>query len=472
MSEKRIDDAMDDLRKVAELEPIVDGIEKVAGHVTKVENRVNKAIEDQNEKIEKGLKATDEKMEKGFNNVVDRLEDFSKRFSFTNRMSFAQDDMSALKSAVPERFKKNLGMYAALQTGAPDSMFRKEEFAAATHAWLNVATKLQLRKYDNEREQNLKDLEALNGAFDNVAKTALGGLTDNLGGYSVPNIVGSEVFKIIRDASDIYGKARQLVMTSDTLSYPDEATAVTINWSNTDGTTLTAGEPTFGVKTLNARKLIGRATFSLELLDDSNVAILPFLQSCFAEKMGGELDFQAIEGAGTPFTGVLNATSVNDCARTNGTNGVVLNYSTTASTKASLVQLFTKGAERFTRDQGVFVCGPGVYAQIIGLVDTNGQPVVRLGTVEGQPNNTLFGRPIIVSNRIPATTIGAGTVSVGGLYFGPMAALMFGVRTGFRWDVSDQVSWATYQADARMVGRFGFVVGIPTAWAKQTGIII
>jgi hypothetical protein len=41
-----------------------------------------------------------------------------------------------------------------------------------------------------------------------------------------------------------------------------------------------------------------------------------------------------------------------------------------------------------------------------------------------------------------------------------------------KWEVTDQVSWSTYQADARMVGRFGYVVGVGAAWTKQTGIIV
>jgi HK97 family phage major capsid protein len=340
--------------------------------------------------------------------------------------------------------------------------------------WTKLATKAQLRAYAPDHPALFAKLAAIRD-LDIREKTALAGQTDASGGYTVPNVVANEVLKIIRDASLIYGRARQVVMTSDTLNFPNENTAVTINWSKTDGTTLTGGEPVFGQSQLLAYKLIGRATFSLELLDDANVAILPFLQACFAEKFGGELDFQAMEGPGTatsPFTGVLNATSVNDAARTNGTNGVVLTYNSTASTKASLVQIYTAATESQPRNDGVWVCGPAVYAQIIGLVDSNGQPIVRFGDVTSAIPGTLLGRPIVVSARLPKTTVGAGTVSVGSLYFGPPNALLFGNRMGMRWDVTDQVSWSTYQGDARMVGRFGYVVGVPTAWVKQTGIIV
>jgi HK97 family phage major capsid protein len=191
--------------------------------------------------------------------------------------------------------------------------------------------------------------------------------------------------------------------------------------------------------------------------------------------MGGELDAQAMEGVGSPFTGVMFATSVNDAGATNSVTGVKVTYmpaTAATGTWASLVRIYTKSGQGNQRNDGIFVCGPGVYTQIIGLVDTNGQPVVRLGTVEGQPNNTLFGRPIVVSSMLGPYTIGAGTASVGSLYFGPPSALLFGLRKGITWDVSEQVNWAKYQADARMVGRFGYVVGVPAAWTKQINIIV
>jgi HK97 family phage major capsid protein len=451
--------------------PLWDGLKKVSAKATETEIATKRAVTEVKTETAASITALKDQIEKGFHDMLDRHEHLSKNLSFTNRMSFDQDDMASLKEAVPERFHKNLGHYESLKA-VDKGIYADERYIEAKHAWFNITSKLQLRHYDGERETLRAEFAKLNERFGMVAKADMGGLVDTSGGYAVPNIVGNEVLKIVRDASDVYTRARQLPMTSDTLSFPDEATAVTINWSNTDGTTLTAGEPVFGVKTLNARKLIGRATFSLELLDDANVAIIPFLQSCFAEKMGGELDAQAMEGVGTPFTGVSGATSVVDAAATNGTNGVILTYGVGTSTKAGLVKIFTAAGEGITRRDGIFVCGPAVYAQILGLTDTNGQPVVRLGTVEGQPNNTLFGRPIIVTNRLPKTTVGAGTVSVGGLYYGSPSALLFGNRQGMRWDVSDQVNWAKYQADARMVGRFGYVVGVPTAWVRQTGIIV
>jgi HK97 family phage major capsid protein len=260
-------------------------------------------------------------------------------------------------------------------------------------------------------------------------------------------------------------------MTSNVMNFPDENTAVTTNWVAEAGT-MTGGEPVFGTKVLTAKKLAGRAVFSLELLDDGNVALMPFLQSCFAEKFGGELDFQAAQGPGTTFTGIRDAVSVGTTSATNGTNGTNITYAGTASTQSSLVKVFCGANEGMARNDGIFLCGPGVYAKIMGLVDLNGQPIVRLGTVEGQPNNTLFGRPIVVSARLTNYTVGAGTVSVGMLAYGSPSGLLFGVRQGMRWDVTDQVHWGTYQADARLVGRFAFVVGVPTAWVRQYDVIV
>lgn len=333
-------------------------------------------------------------------------------------------------------------------------------------SWFRHSTRVQVKSGPRTAE-SLRFLEA----FDQIQKTDMGSIVDTSGGYAVPNVVANEVLKIIRDASQIFKVARQVTMTSDTLSFPDEATAVVTYWSASNATTLTAGEPVFGIKQLIANKLIGRAKFSLELIDDANVAIVPFLQSCFGEKMGGDLDSMAMEAtyaaATLPFTGVLNATSVTTYVpiSTNGTNGAPLKYT-------DLVNIFAAPGEGMSSNKGVYVCGPGVYAKILGLIDGQGQPIVRLGNVEGESNQTILGRPIIVSNRLVKTTVGAGTASVGAIYFGDPKMLVFGTRQGMRWDVTDQVSWATYQADARMVGRFGFVVGVPTAWVRCPGLLV
>ena len=339
--------------------------------------------------------------------------------------------------------------------------------ALTAEHWFRNDTLRQLTRHP----KSLEGARAID-AFNQVNKaTPLEGGADAQGGYTVPQIVSGEVLSLVRDASDVYSRARQIPMSSDTLLIPNEATAVTTFWSSTQGVALTGGEPVFGVTTLNAWKLAGRATFSLELLDDANVAIIPFLQSCFAEKMGGDLDSAAMEGTGVPFTGVAYAASVNDCS-TNGTNGVTLQYGLGTSTIGGLIKTYIKGGEAITRRDSTWFCGPQVFGKIMAMVDTNGAPIVRLGSVAGEPSNVLFGRPLVVSNRMVPTTVGAGTVSVGNLYFGSPSALVFGVRQNMKWEVTDQVSWANYRADARMIGRFGFAVGVPAAWTRQFGIIV
>ncbi len=452
-------------------EPFVDGLKKIAKHVTDTKRKTEDKLTDIETRMKNEVHGLTEKVERGMGDILDRVEDMSKRSSVFGRFNIEQDDLSAIKSATPERFMGNINQYEQFKTG--DGIYADPRYIAAKHAWFNVSAKLQLRKYDSDRETLRGEYDKLTKTLDQIQKADMGGVVDTSGGYAVPNIVGSEVLKIIRDASLIYSRARQLPMTSDTLQFPDEATAVSVGWHRTDGTAITAGEPVFGQKTLTANKLVGKAIFSLELLDDANVAIVPFLQSCFAEQMGANLDAQAMEGSGSPFTGVATATTVNDgVVTTNGTLGQTLTYASSTATYASLVRIYTKAAQGVVINGGTWVCGPSVYGKIIGLTDNTGQPIVRLGTVEGQPNNTLFGRPIIVSSALVNVTLGAGTNSVGGLYYGQMSQLLFGTRQGLRWDVSDQIKFDTYQAMARMVGRFGFVVGVPTAWVRNLGIAV
>lgn len=453
-------------------EPFVDGLEKVAKFTTATKRILENRMTDIETNMKNGLSGVNEKIERGIGDTIDRVETLSKRTSVFGRMGFEQDEMSAVKSAIPDRFRKNWNAYeqAASRNGKTPTHEDVIKFAVQD-VYFKDSTKLGLRAYQAQRDSIGKELFEFTSQLDKISKADLYEATAASGGATVPIIVASEILKLVRDASVVYPRARQIPMSSNVMQFPDENTAVTHNWV-TEGNLMTGTEPLFGVKTLTAKKLACRAVFSQELLEDANVAIVPFLQSCFAERMGGELDYQAMEGPGTVFTGVLLAVSVSNCGRTNTTIGVPLKYNSAASTQASLAQLYTKAGEFYARDQGIFVCGPGVYAQIIGMVDTNGQPVVRLGTVEGQPNNTLFGRPIVVSNRLLAYTVGAGPNSVGTLFFGPPSALLFGVRSNMQWDVTDQVHWSNYQVDARLVGRFAFVTGVPTAWAFQKDIQI
>lgn len=339
-----------------------------------------------------------------------------------------------------------------------DSDFHNATVAAAAQEWLRSAAcamSTRLRPRFNEAE--FSKLGAALGVGSAVQKAALAEDSDATGGFLVPTIVAGEVVRLVADSSKVTPLCRPWPMTKKVEQVPNEATAVTINWID-EANTLTGGEPVFGQTTLTAEKLAGRATLSIEVFEDSNVALLPYLLSVFSEKMAGELDFQMILGDGSQpqITGVMNASGIN--AITSGTAaGRALTY-------ALLVSTFTAASEGSAREGSYWFVSPAGYTQLLSLVDSQGRPIVQMD-VQGAPAGAILGKPIIESARLGGTlTLDDTTETATKIVFGPPRTILFGTRTGMRWDVTDQVNWASYQMDARLIGRFAGNVGVPAAW--------
>jgi HK97 family phage major capsid protein len=113
------------------------------------------------------------------------------------------------------------------------------------------------------------------------------------------------------------------------------------------------------------------------------------------------------------------------------------------------------------------------YTEILQLVDGNSQPLIQFQQgLQANPPMTLFGREIIVSGALSGAgdTLDDTTNANSTILFGTLQNVVAGTRQGLSWDVTDQVSWASYQMDARLVGRFGGVVGVPAAWTALTHI--
>jgi HK97 family phage major capsid protein len=208
---------------------------------------------------------------------------------------------------------------------------------------------------------------------------------------------------------------------------------------------------------------------SIEVVEDANVGILNYLLEVFSEKMGGELDKQLVLGDGsTPlFTGIDNTAGIN----------VVASSATAAGRNLTwplLVQTYVGGGEGVAMENGVWVVSPRGYSEIFGLADSTGQPIVKFSDTQNAPYGTILGRPIILSARWGGTpsgvtaTLDDSTNDNTRILYGVPSSLLFGTRTGLRWDVTDQVNWATYSMDARLIGRYAMIVGVPSNWSRLT----
>lgn len=346
---------------------------------------------------------------------------------------------------------------------ADDSSYRGASYDPASHALANSYFKatmfLASPRYAREHNWARGVVEAVDKHF--VQKAAYSGGTDASGGYAVPDYVESDIFRIVRDNGVAFAVCRNIPMQGDTLYLPNESNNFTAYWS-AEAATLTGGETTITRNTINAKKLIARATFSSEAVEDIVFDLLGYVRSVMAERIAEKIDGEVFEGTGTNFTGLVTETSVNSVATTT-TDGELLAY-------PDLAKAIYSASHASTRQGSVFVMNPAIMATIVGMTDSTGQAIFQYANVTGAPAERILGYPTYTSSALSVAITRGATGSTGNVYFGPFSRLAtLAIRRGLRWEITDQVNWSTDSMDARMIGRFGFTVNRPAAFTKIVG---
>lgn len=456
---------LEKLQKSAETsdDAALKGVAEVASHTTKATAELTDQIKSVGDSAAAGIKAVDEKVESGFEQFSKQLDEVNKSAA---RFTVSDSKEAMLREALgDDRRAKcySAEVFKADELAAGRKCAEPVEFYAVSDEWFTLATKAQIRgesgRYEKSRAETYERMAVLEKAFEDVyGKAAFSG-TDAEGGYGVPDPVANEIFHIVRDAGVVVGDARVLPMMTDRITIPNESNNFTVYWG-ADGANLTGGENTFGQNIIEAEKLFARATASIEILEDNAVGLLPYIRTVMAEDLARELDQELLEGDGTNLTGLNTEASVNSVATTT-TDGDALSYS-------DLVNAFLTAGESSTRVGGCWYMHPLIYGEAIKLADTAGLPI--FGAQSGNPFATLFGRPVKTTTVISTDTTRGSTGSTSNIYFGPPNKIVLGRRNDFRWDVTDQANWGSYQMDMRMVGRFGSTIANPAAFTKIVGI--
>jgi HK97 family phage major capsid protein len=134
--------------------------------------------------------------------------------------------------------------------------------------------------------------------------------TDSAGGYTVPNIVSSDLIWL----REMYGVARRnsriYPMSSDTLLVPSATASTTVYYAS-EATAITASDITFGQVSLAAKKLAVLTIASKELGEDTVIDLGAALARDMAYAIAKEEDNACFNGDGTStygsITGILQA---------------------------------------------------------------------------------------------------------------------------------------------------------------------
>lgn len=381
----------------------------------------------------------------------------------------------ALRAVIPQRHVKALERLCRTPGKLEDKVRQ-----VAMESWLKNSILLSNPQVSARVAPSLlEEMDKIERAlgFEPTTKASLQEDTASEGGYLVPVPLEAEVLRMMEDGGIMRGLCRILPMVAKTHNIPNLATNVTVA-EIAEEATITASEPTFGLRALTAVKFAVRAIASMELVQDSAIGILAYLIQLMSEKYALLEDQRILEGTGSggQFTGVVAAASVNEV--TNLANGALV-------TSAKIMEQKWKARKRASRRGAAWIAAPEILQQIEGFradSATTGpflyQPsyavnslVTGLG-VEGA-EGVLHGFPIFAHSEINvARTVGSGT-NCSNIYFGPWrSAVIIGDLLGLTFGVSEHTQWATGQLDLRMIKRTAGLVAVPEAMTKQTGVKI
>jgi HK97 family phage major capsid protein len=280
--------------------------------------------------------------------------------------------------------------------------------------------------------------------------------TDALGGYLVPDEFQWDLIELAKEVSFLLSEATVLTMGSDTLSMPAELSRVSMNWiSELSG--ITASDPTFSQVKLTAQKLAGLTTaMSNEVLADSNIDIVSLLTRQFSYATGIELDNQALNGTGSPCSGMLTAKAGYSVVLGSGsTSFSAVTFDVVRSMVRKLASADSAAAK--------FVYSKDIQYYLETLKDTTGRSLYR-EPANAQPA-ALYGRPIIEASNAPLDA--ASGTGVAFAVLGAWKNFYVGRRRGeMTIDVDPYVAFSTDATRFRMVTRWGLACARTAAFCR------
>jgi len=273
---------------------------------------------------------------------------------------------------------------------------------------------------------------------------------DAQGGFLVPEVYRMELQEIALENAVVRPRATVLPMTTDSLKIPyvndtTHASSVyggVIAYWTAEAKEKTATKPTFGQLELTPHKLAGLTYTSNELLADSAIALEPLITRQFGSAWGYFEDdaFLMGSGAGQPL-GVFNCGCLKSVLR-NASNRI--HYEDLAEMYQSMLPPSIPYA--------VWVIHPTVIAELIELgsgnaADASGKVLIWQPDAKLGPTWTIFGRPVIISEKLNAL----GTA--GDILFADFRYYLIGDRQSITIDASTHVAFTTDETAWRFVLR-------------------
>lgn len=268
------------------------------------------------------------------------------------------------------------------------------------------------------RDKDWQYLRSRQSAIKNSYK-ALGINPDTAGGYLVAAEQSTSVIELLRSKSVVLPLCQEMPMNRDTLNVPSLTGGATVYMVG-ENASITAGDPTFGQKTLVTKKPAVLLQISNELLEDSDPAVDTLLREDIARAIASKLDQQILEGTGqaNEFQGVLYS----------GATTTALNAALTFANLNDTV--YRVEVENVAADPSwAWVLHPREKKSLRELEDTTGNLIwvgsQAPGNIGSSNPPTLLDYPVYTTTEIDIDTDNSNETCA---YFGQWKDVVVGVR--------------------------------------------
>lgn len=292
---------------------------------------------------------------------------------------------------------------------------------------------------------------------------------DAAAGLLVPKELRTEVLRI---AEAQYGLARRDMFylpfsgPGNSRTVPALGTSVSVFWTDEKGKKRST-QPKFSIVTQTLKKLAAIVPMTEEILEDSAINLTQLIAQLFAEAVAKEEDLQFFAGTGSPWTGVLNNSQVNQV--TEGDGAVPGDSNANLADDLLAMQDATpsgalNGAKYYLHRSWL--------SRIRKLKDSTGQYIYQ-APANGQPG-TIWNYPYETSDAFPSvgeTTEGDPFILFGNLKQGAI----FGDKQQLRVKLLDQATITDTDDEEvlnlaeqdmvaiRVVERVGYTIALPKA---------
>ncbi len=288
------------------------------------------------------------------------------------------------------------------------------------------------------------------------------------GGFLVPDQFRADLMAVALEAAVIRPRATVIPMSSLSVRMPTirDATHATNVYGGVQGYwvpesgSITLSDPTFAQAALTAKKLTGATRVSNELLADSAVGAEALVGRLFPEALAYFEDDAFINGVGGGQPqGILNADAIVSVAKETGQAAATIVYENVVKMYSRLLPSSAMRAVWIAHPD----TKPALYTMSLD-VGTGGSAVyLPAGGAAAAPFDTLFGRPVIYSEK--CQTLG----TAGDIYLADLSYYLIGDRQTMEMATDPYSRFLTDETQFRFICRIDGRPWIDTALTPRNG---